>query len=147
MSVSRIAAWLVAGMLSAGIANADPNSDSELKVALVGSWVTPPDSGVEAALIASRQVFNHDGTTQLFIYPTFECRTPAAAIEGRWWIENGVLSTQITRTTDPRLIPVGQIQQVDIVALDGTTIVFHADDQLYVREKSETCYPPGAHRT
>ena len=146
MSLPKIAALLFAGLMTAANAYADVSTDKELQVALVGSWVTPPD-GTEALVIASRQVFNDDGTTQLFIYPTFECRTPAAAIEGRWWIEDGVLSTEITRTTDPRLIPVGEIQKVVIVAVDEGKIVFHADDQLYVREKSETCFPPGAHRT
>lgn len=153
MSLPKIAALLVAGALSAtGAVHAasaanDPVSDSDLQVALVGSWVIPPDSSNEALVIASRQVFHGDGTTQLFIYPTFECRTPAAEIEGRWWIKDGVLLTQITGTTDPRLIPVGEIQEVVIVAVDEDKVVFHADDQLYVRAKSDRCYPPGSHRT
>jgi hypothetical protein len=122
-------------------------SDEELKVALIGSWVTPPDTANAASLIPSRQVFLDDGTTMLFIYTNAECRVPAAAIEGRWSIHNGVLSTQITRTTDPRLIDIGQVQQVLIVEVGAGRVVFDADDELFVREKSETCFPPGAHRT
>ena len=72
---------------------------------------------------------------------------PAAAIEGRWTVRDGILSTQVTGTTDPRLISIGQIQQVVIVELEAGRVVFDADDQLFVREKSETCYPPGSHRT
>jgi hypothetical protein len=72
---------------------------------------------------------------------------PAAAIEGRWSINKGVLSTQITRTTDPRLIEIGQVQQVVIVEVEADRVVFDADDQLFVRQKSDTCFPPGAHRT
>ncbi len=147
MSLPKIAALVLAGALGSFNAGAETTSDSELQVALVGSWVIPPDTNNEALLIASRQVFNGDGTTQLFIYPTFECRTPAAAIEGRWWIKDGVLLTQITGTTDPRLIPVGEIQEVLIVAVDADQVVFHADDQFYVRAKSDRCFPPGSHRT
>ena len=33
------------------------------------------------------------------------------------------------------------------VELEAGRVVFDADDQLFVREKSETCYPPGSHRT
>ena len=145
MALHRIAALLLSGMLFAANAFAAQVSDNELKLALVGSWVTPPDNGGDP--IPSRQIFHDDGTTLLFIYATAECRVPAAAIEGRWTVQDGVLSTQITGTTDPRLIAVGQIQSVVIVALDGGRVVFDADDQLFVREKSETCYPPGSQRT
>jgi len=145
MALHRIAALLLSGMLFAANAFAAQVSDNELKLALVGSWVTPPDSGGDP--IPSRQIFHDDGTTLLFIYATAECRVPAAAIEGRWTVRDGILSTQITGTTDPRLISIGQIQQVAIVALDESRVVFDADDQLFVREKSETCYPAGSHRT
>jgi hypothetical protein len=145
MALHRIAALLLSGILFAANAFAAQVSDNELKLALVGSWVTPPDSGGDP--IPSRQIFHDDGTTLLFIYATAECRVPAAAIEGRWTVHDGVLSTQITGTTDPRLISIGQIQSVVIVALDEGRVVFDADDQLFVREKSETCYPPGSQRT
>jgi hypothetical protein len=147
MSFSKIAATLLLSGLSITACSAGPVSDDELKVALIGSWVTPPDSGSAASLIPSRQVFLDDGTTTLFIYTNAECRVPAAAIEGRWSIHNGVLSTQITRTTDPRLIEIGQVQQVVIVEVEAGRVVFDADDELFVREKSDTCFPPGAHRT
>jgi hypothetical protein len=146
MSIPKIAQILFLSIACAATALAGELSDNELKIALVGSWVTPPDSGGEVFL-ASRQVFLDDGTTQLFIYPTAECRVPIAAIEGRWTVQDSVLSTQVTGTTDPRLISVGQIQQVTIVTIEQDRVVFDADDQLFVREKSETCYPPGAHRT
>jgi len=145
MALHKIAVLLLSGLLFAANAFAAQVSDNELKLALVGSWVTPPDGGSDP--IPSRQIFHDDGTTLLFIYATAECRVPAAAIEGRWTVRDGVLSTQITGTTDPRLISIGQIQQVVIVALDEGRVVFDADDQLFVREKSETCYPPGSHRT
>ena len=147
MSLPKIAGLLLLGVLSATAWSAGPVSDDELKVALVGSWVTPPDSGTDLFQIPSRQIFQDDGTTLLFIYATPECRVPAAAIEGRWSVHDGVLSTRITGTTDPRLIDVGQVQQVVIVAVENDRVVFDADDQLFVREKSETCFPPGAHRT
>ena len=145
MALHKIAVLLLSGLLFAANAFAAQVSDNELNLALVGSWVTPPDGGSDP--IPSRQIFHDDGTTMLFIYATAECRVPAAAIEGRWTVRDGVLSTQITGTTDPRLISIGQIQQVVIVALDEGRVVFDADDQLFVREKSETCYPPGSHRT
>ena len=150
MSLSKIAGLLLGlllmGSLSTAAWSAGPASDDELKVALVGSWVAPPDSGDDFQ-IPSRQIFHHDGTTLLFIYATAECRVPAAAIEGRWSVHNGVLSTRITGTTDPRLVDIGQVQQVVIVAVENDRVVFDADDQLFVREKSDTCFPPGAHRT
>ena len=145
MALHRIAALLLSGLLFAANAFADQVSDNDLKLALVGSWVTPPDGGADP--IPSRQIFHDDGTTLLFIYATAECRVPAAAIEGRWTVQDGILSTQVTGTTDPRLISIGQIQQVVIVELEAGRVVFDADDQLFVREKSETCYPPGSHRT
>jgi hypothetical protein len=147
MSFPKIAATLLLSGLSMTACSAGPVSDDELKVALIGSWVTPPDSGSAQSLIPSRQVFLDDGTTTLFIYTNAECRVPAASIEGRWSIHNGVLSTQITRTTDPRLIEIGQVQQVVIVEVEAGRVVFDADDELFVREKSDTCFPPGAHRT
>jgi hypothetical protein len=147
MSLSKIAGLLLLSVMSAAAWSAGPASDDELKVALVGSWVTPPDSGADLFQIPSRQIFHDDGTTLLFIYATAECRVPAAAIEGRWTVHDGVLSTQITGTTDPRLIEIGQVQQVVIVAVENDRVVFDADDQLFVREKSDTCFPPGAHRT
>ena len=140
--------WMVllSGVLFTGMSLADAGSDRAMRRALVGSWVMPPDTS-DPVNIPSRQVFKGDGTTQLFIYTSPECRVPAAAIEGRWWIENGVLSTQITGTSDPQLVPVGEVQRVVIVTVEDHKIVFHADDQTYVREKSDTCFPPGAHRT
>ncbi len=147
MASSKPAAMLLLSVMSAAAWCAGPVSDDELKVALIGSWVAPPDSGIDAFPIPSRQIFHDDGTTLLFIYTTAECRVPAAAIEGRWSVHDGVLSTQVTRTTDPRLIEVGQVQQVVIVAVEESRVVFDSDDQLFVREKSETCFPPGAQRT
>jgi len=136
---------LTAFLVLAGATSLSADTPTPNPKALVGSWVTPPDSGADP--IPSRQIFHDDGTTLLFIYATAECRVPAAAIEGTWTVHEGVLSTRITGTTDPRLIPIGQIQSVVIVALDEGRIVFDADDQLFVREKSETCYPPGSRRT
>jgi hypothetical protein len=147
MASSKIAAMLLLSVMSAAAWSAGPVSDDDLKVALIGSWVAPPDGGTDAFPIPSRQIFHDDGTTLLFIYATAECRVPAAAIEGRWSVHDGVLSTQVTRTTDPRLIDVGQVQQVVIVAVEEGRVVFDSDDQLFVREKSDTCFPPGAHRT
>jgi hypothetical protein len=146
MSLAKLAGLLLMASLSAGAWSAGPASDDDLKVALVGSWVAPPDAG-DAFQIPSRQIFHDDGTTLLFIYATAECRVPAAAIEGRWTVQDGVLSTRITGTTDPRLVDIGQVQQVVIVAVENDRVVFDADDQLFVREKSDTCFPPGAHRT
>lgn len=147
MLALRRAWWLMAVMLTIAPVAAQGIGDSELKVAIVGTWVAPPDNDNDALPIASRQVFNGDGTTQLYIYPTFECRTPAAAIEGRWWIDDGVLVTQITHTTDSRLVPVGEVQKVVIVAIDERQIVFEDDGRSYVRAKSDRCFPPGSHRT
>ena len=147
MSLQKFAALLLLGIMSAAAWSAGPASDDELKVALVGSWVAPPDSASGAFQIPSRQIFHEDGTTLVFIYATAECRVPAAAIEGRWSVHDGVLSTQVTGTTDQRLIDIGQVQQVVIVAVENDRVVFDADDQLFVREKSDTCFPPGAHRT
>ena len=147
MSLSKIAGMLLVSVMSAAAWSAGPVSDEELKIALIGTWVTPPDSGTDQFPIPSRQIFQDDGTTLLFIYATAECSVPAAAIEGRWSVHDGVLSTQITRTTDPLLIDVGQVQKVVIVAVEEGRLVFDADNQLFVREKSDTCFPPGAHRT
>jgi hypothetical protein len=36
---------------------------------------------------------------------------------------------------------------VVIVEVEADRVVFDADDELFVRQKSETCFPPGAHRT
>jgi hypothetical protein len=146
MSLRSLYAALALALLLAVTSFADSISDRDLQLALVGSWVTPPDSGPEV-MFPSRQVFNGDGTTQVFIYTTAECRVPAALIEGRWWIKNKVLSTEVTGTTDPRLIPIGEVQRVLIVAVEQDKVVFNADDQLHVREKSDKCFPPGAHRT
>lgn len=147
MSLQKIIGMLLLSFAFTAASFAGPVSDNELKLALIGSWVTPPDSGEGMFPIPSRQIFHDDGTTSLFIYTSAECRVPAAAIEGKWSVQNGVLSTQVTATTDPRLISIGQVQQVVIVAVEQDRVVFNADDQLFVREKSETCFPPGAHRT
>ncbi|MDB5812349.1 MAG: hypothetical protein JWN94_4471 [Betaproteobacteria bacterium] len=148
MASPKIFTVLLSGLLISGAALADQADDGALQQRLVGSWVLPPDAETDALRIPSRQVFNRDGTTQLYLYTTPECRSPAAAaIEGRWSIENSVLTTQITAVSDSRLIPVGEVQKVVIVALEDDKVVFHADDKLFVREKSETCFPPDAHRT
>lgn len=147
MSLGRISCALVINLWVASISLAAPVSDSELGAALVGSWVMPPDSGGNLLIAPSRQIFNQDGSTQVFLYLTAECRVPAALIEGRWWIKDGVLSTEVTKTTDPRLIPIGEVHRVLIVTVANHQAVFQADNQLHMREKSETCFPPGAHRT
>lgn len=146
MGFSKIAGLTLLGMVCSAGALAATVSDTDLKTALVGSWVTPPDGNADKSLIPSRQIFHDDGTTLLFIYATAECRIPAAAIEGRWTVKDGVLSTRVTGTTDPRLIAIGQIQTVVIVSVEPDRVVFDADDELFVREKSETCYPAGARR-
>src|SRR4051812_49174720 len=111
MTLPKICAALISGIVLSGTALADQFADGALQQGLVGTWVLPPDTDTDAVRIPSRQVFNRDGTTQLYLYATPECRSPAAAaIEGRWWIENGVLSTQITGASDPRLIPIGEVQ-------------------------------------
>ncbi len=147
MSIPKLmSSFLGLSMLCAGGAGAVPNSDSEIQAALVGSWVNPVDSGADAMLPA-RQIFNGDGTTHVYIYASPDCLEPAAAIEGRWVVVNGVLITQVTSTSDPRLIAVGQIDVVNIVDVDLNRVVLDADDKLFVREKSDTCYPLDAHRT
>jgi len=146
MSLRILYAALVVSLMLAVNSFADSVLDRNLQTALVGSWVTPPDSGSPEVMFPSRQVFNQDGTTQVFIYTTAECRVPAALIEGRWWVKDKVLSTEVTGTSDPRLIPVGEVQRVLIVAVEQDQVVFDADDQLHVRAKSDKCFPPGAHR-
>ncbi|MEO7729137.1 MAG: hypothetical protein ABIS45_17945 [Burkholderiales bacterium] len=146
MSIPQLAGLFLLSMLLAANAFGEPVSDIDLKVALVGSWVNPPDSGANL-LLPARQIFHVDGTTLVYIYATPECREPAAAIEGRWSVVNGVLITQVTRTSHPGLIAVGQIDTVNIVEVDPNRVVLDADDKLFVREKSDTCYPPDAHRT
>lgn len=146
MIFAKLAGLILSGMVFSAGALAGSVSDTELKTALIGSWVTPPDGNADKVPVPSRQIFQDDGTTQLFIYATAECRIPAAAIEGRWTIKDGVLSTQVTGTTDPRLIAIGQIQKVVIVSVEQDRVVFDADNELFVREKSETCYPAGARR-
>jgi hypothetical protein len=146
MSLSKLIA--VAVLLCAwGGANAIGGeiSDNDLKTALVGTWVNPPDS--DAAYLPARQVFHRDGTTSVYIYATAECLEPAAIFEGRWSVVDGMLITQITRSSHPDLVAVGQVERVTILALESDRVVINAADAVYVREKSDTCYPPDAHRT
>ena len=106
--------------------------------------MNPPDTEI---VLPARQIFQDDGTTFVYIYATAECREPAAAFEGRWSVVDGMLITMITRSSHPQLVAVGQIDQVTIVALEPGRMVLNADDEVYVREKSETCYPLNAQRT
>lgn len=146
MSYAKIVAAVLFSALFAVNSFGATLTDKELKTALVGSWVNPPDSDSDLVLPA-RQIFHHDGTTLLYVYATPECRVPAAAFEGRWSVVDGMLITQITRSSHPHLVAVGHIEQVAIVALEPDRVVLNADDEVYVRDKSDTCYPPHAHRT
>jgi len=55
-------------------------------------------------------------------------------------------TAQITASTLPAVVPIGLIEQIEIVAPDSNRIVLKADDDLYVREKSETCYAADARK-
>lgn len=144
MTPTKFVAVALFSALAASNACGGTPSDNELKIALVGSWVNPPDTEL---VLPARQIFHHDGTTLLYIYATAECREPAARFEGRWAVVDGMLITQITRSSHPQLVAVGQIDQVAIVTLEQGRMVLNSDDEVYVRERSETCYPPNAHRT
>ena len=88
MSNSKLANLILVGMLFAANSFSATVSDNDLKAALVGSWVNPPDSDADS-LLPARQIFHTDGTTLVYIYATPDCRVPAAAIEGRWSVVNG----------------------------------------------------------
>ena len=112
MVIIKLLGVVLLSALLAANSFAAPVSDSELKSALVGTWVNPPDSGTE--YLPARQIFHHDGTTLVYIYATLECREPAAVFEGRWSVVNGMLITQITRSSHPHLVAPGQIEQFHI---------------------------------
>jgi hypothetical protein len=122
-------------------------SDDDLRAVLIGSWVSPPDSATDENTIPARQVFHEDGTTTLYIYDSPECRIPTAEFQAKWAVVNGMLITQVTGSSHPALVPPGQVEQVAIVDAAPDRIVLNSDGTLFVREKSEICYAPGAHRT
>src|SRR5262245_22293839 len=121
-------------------------SDDDIRVAMIGSWVNPPQQSSQIT-IPARQVFRDNGTTTLYIYSSLDCREPMAYFEGNWTVRDGMLITQITRSTHPNLVPVGTVEQVTVLAVDLNHLLLEADDEVYERDKSETCHAAGSRRT
>jgi len=146
MTLTKFIYGVLVGLVLTNVSAAASVSDEEIRLALIGSWVNPPGQSKQLS-IPARQIFRDNGTTTLYIYPTLECRDPAAYFEGNWAVVGGMLITLITGTTHPALVPIGTIEQLAVLAVEPNRIVFEADDEVYVRYKSETCYAADARRT
>ena len=147
MPLLKVASLALLGLLLPGTASAAVVSDEDIRTVLIGSWVNPPANEIKIPSLPARQIFHDNGTTSVYVYPTYECREPAAYFEATWAVVDGILITQITGTTHPALVPLGQIEQVLVVAVDANRIVLQAEDIVYVRDKSDTCYAPNVRKT
>ena len=146
MTLTKFIYGVLVGLVLTNVSAAASVSDEDIRLVLIGSWVNAPGQSKQLS-IPARQIFRDNGTTTLYIYPTSECRDPAAYFEGNWAVIGGMLITRITGSTHPALVPIGTIEQLEVLAVAPNRIVLEADDEVYVRDKSETCYAENARRT
>ena len=129
--------WLCETALSPANAN-DKMSDDEIRRALVGSWIVPPDSSDRTEENGrSVELFRSDGTYTAYIYADRACTELAKQMEVRWFVENGVLSSALPGS--------GSVVQVmsrdEVINIQNGVMTLHSldDGSTYTRVKAKTC--------
>src|SRR3990172_13078104 len=100
MTMTKFIYGVLVGLVLTNVSAAASVSDEDIRLVLIGSWVNAPGQSKQLS-IPARQIFRDNGTTTLYIYPTLECRDPAAYFEGNWAVIGGMLMTLITWSTHP----------------------------------------------
>lgn len=130
----RCVVLLLTVAFSMQLAHAQPPmkaDDDTLTKALVGTWITPPDSP-DNADIPAKEVFGSDGVYGMYQYGDYACTRLARVTTAKWRIDGGFLITSM---------PDGSIIKDEIISLDATKAILRSvdDGQTYSRVKSTSC--------
>lgn len=138
-----LAALLAVGLLPAPSVHAqNADADEATRQQMIGTWVIPKDS-VDYDGNPSRDVYRRDGTTSFYIYRDAGCHNVATTVDGTWDVRNGILTATITKSSDPKMFPVGMTARDQVMDLDTTHLTLRAlpGNRKFTRERSEGCTP------
>jgi|ERR1051325_1386007 hypothetical protein len=123
-----------------GPANTLVGSDSDLQRKLSGTWLSTTTSST-GIVTTNRTTFRRDGTfAERDIYGLPPGHDPRSdAFDGRWQIRDGYLTSTVTNTTLPELVPVGRIYRSKIIRLSDRELVcrWEERDKVISLKRSE----------
>ena len=114
-------------------------SDSELRNALIGSWVKSSDDSSynEYGFITE---YKTDGTTVHRDYASKNCKVLEAITTGKWSIESGYLTNTVETSKGEYPLPIGAVVTDRIMSIDETFKVLKTKSgKTLLRTKSTKC--------
>lgn len=138
-----LATILALGLLSAVPVHAqNADADEATRQQMIGEWVIPKDS-VDYDGTPNRDVYRRDGTTSFYLYRDAGCHNVATTVDGTWEIRNGILTATITKSSDPKMFPVGMTARDQVMDLDSKHLTLRAlpGNRKFTRERSVGCTP------
>jgi hypothetical protein len=111
------------------------------KEALVGTWYLDMEVGGVRAQGATE--YKADGTLQGRARFTTEDETTDLNVKGRWKLDGRTLTTTVTESSDPEMIPIGEVSKDEILELSASILRLRDEDGLVTMETRQKPKPGG----
>lgn len=103
-----------------------------VKESLVGNWHL--DMEVDEVRVKAVTEYKAGGTFQSHATVVMDGESNEMVVKGTWKLDGNTLTTTITESDSPDLLPVGEVSKDEVLELSATVLRYRDEDGLVVRE-------------